>query len=220
MITTVGTIILNNLSQEIRDSKFFSIMSDEVADISNIENLSVMIRFLHSNKTVREEFMEFWLCEDGASGAAIRDLIIGAVGDWGLSMDDCRGQCYDGAGNMSGRLNGASSLIRAEHDKAIYVHCMNHMLNLCVADTCQLPLVRNMMDVVRKLSEFFDNSPKWQQQFDQQDYSTDACCQPLCSSKCVSNKVDWEHWWYASNCGASSPSCGYTWRHFNEQKYS
>ena len=83
-------------------------------------------------------------------------------------MDDCRGQCYDGAGNMSGRLNGASSLIRAEHDKAIYVHCMNHMLNLSVADTCQLPLVRNMI-VVRKLSEFFDNSPKRQQQFDQQD---------------------------------------------------
>ena len=34
-------------------ANFFSIMSDEVADISNIENLSVVIRFLHSNKTVR-----------------------------------------------------------------------------------------------------------------------------------------------------------------------
>ena len=103
-----------------------------------------------------------YLSEDGTTGAAIKDLIIGAVGDLGLSMDDCRGQCYDGAGNMSGRLNGASSLIRAEHDKAIYVHCMNHMLNLCVADTCKLPLVRNMLDVVRKLSEFLDNSPKRQ----------------------------------------------------------
>ena len=81
-----------------------------------------------------------------------------------MTRDDCRGQCYDDAGNMSGRLNGASSLIRAEHNKAIYVYCMNHRLNLlCVADTCQLPLVRNMMDVVRKLSEFFDNSPKRQQ---------------------------------------------------------
>ena len=163
MITTVGAIIVNNLSQEIRDSKYFSIMSDEAADISNKENLSVVIRFLDSTKTVREEFLGFYLCEDGTTGAAIKDLIIGAVADLGLSMDDCRGQCYDGAGNMSGRLNGASSLIRAEHDKAIYVHCMNHRLNLCVADTCQLPLVRNMMDVVRKISEFFDNSPKRQQ---------------------------------------------------------
>ena len=62
-----------------------------------------------------------------------------------MTRDHCRGQCYDDAGNMSGRLNGASSLIRAEHDKAIYVDCMNHRLNLlCVADTCQLPLVRTI----------------------------------------------------------------------------
>ena len=123
----------------------------------------MVIRFLDSTKTVTEEFVGFYLCEDGTTGAAIKDLIIGAVADLGLSMDDCHGQCYDGAGNMSGRLNGASSLIRAEHDKAIYVHCMNHRLNLCVSDTCELPLVRNMMDVVRKLSEVLDNSSKRQQ---------------------------------------------------------
>ena len=163
MITTVGAVIVNNLSQEIRDSKYFSIMSDEAADISNKENLSVVIRFLDSTKTVREEFVGFYLCEDGTTGAGIKVLVIGAVVGLGLSMDDCRGQCYDAAGNMSGRLNGASSLIRAEHDKAIYVHCMNHSLNLCIADTCQLPLVRTMIDVVRKLSEFFDNSSKRQQ---------------------------------------------------------
>ena len=138
MITTVGAIMLNNLSQLISDSKYFSIMSDEAADISNKENLSAVIRFLDCTKTVREEFVGFCLCEHGTTGVAIKYLIVGAVGDLGLSMDDCRGQCYDGAGNMSGRLNGASSLIRAEFYKAIYVHCMNHRLNLSVADTCQL----------------------------------------------------------------------------------
>ena len=79
-----------------------------------------------------------------------------------LSMDDCRGQCYDGAGNMAGQFNGASSLIKQQHEKAIYVHCMNHRLNLCVADTCSSTLVRNMMGVVKKLSDFFSNSPKRQ----------------------------------------------------------
>ena len=48
MITAVGAIIVNDLSQEVRDSKYFSIMSDEAADISNKENLSVVIRFLDS----------------------------------------------------------------------------------------------------------------------------------------------------------------------------
>ena len=92
MITTVGATIVNNLSQEIRVSKYFSIMSDEAADISNKENLLVVIRFLDSTKTVREEFVGFYLCEDGMTGAVIKDLIIGAVADLGLSMDDCCGQ--------------------------------------------------------------------------------------------------------------------------------
>ena len=50
MITTVGALIVNNLPQEISDSKYFSIMSDEAADIANKENLSVVIRFLDSTK--------------------------------------------------------------------------------------------------------------------------------------------------------------------------
>ena len=83
-----------------------------------------------------------------------KDLILSAVAELGLSMNDCLGQCYDGAGNMAGRLNGASTLIRAEHEKALYVHSMNHRLNLCVANTCGIPLVRNMMDVVKKISDF------------------------------------------------------------------
>ena len=57
MITTMSAIIKNNLSQEITDSKCVSIMSDEAADKSNKEDLSVVIRFLDSTKTIREEFV-------------------------------------------------------------------------------------------------------------------------------------------------------------------
>lgn len=164
MIKTVGKYILDNLSREIRDSKYFAILADEAADVSNKENLSIVIRFVDKSHTIREEFVGFHLCEEGTSGQAIKDLIVNAVTtDLGLSMDDCRGQCYDGAGNMAGRLNGASTLIRREHEKAIYVHCMSHRLNLCIADTCSLQLVKDMMTIVRKLSEFFNNSPKRQQ---------------------------------------------------------
>ena len=57
---------------------------------SNKENLSVVIRFLDSTKTVREELVGFYLCKDGTTGAAIKDLKICAVADLGLSMDDSR----------------------------------------------------------------------------------------------------------------------------------
>ena len=158
-----GKYIKDQLSAEIRASKYFSVIADEATDVSNKENLSLVIRFVDSTQTIREEFVGFHLCEEGTSGRAIKNVITNAVADLGLNMNDCRGQCYDGAGNMAGRLNGASTLIKEDYNKAIYFHCMNHRLNLCIADTCSYQLVRDMMATVRKLSEFFNNSPKRQQ---------------------------------------------------------
>ncbi|XP_044172417.1 zinc finger MYM-type protein 1-like [Acropora millepora] len=125
--------------------------------------MSMALQFVNRNKAIRKEFVGFHLCEEGTSGRAIKEMKETAVTDLGLSMDDCRGQCYDGAGNMAGQLNGASSSIAKEHGKAMYVHCMSHRLNLCVADNCSLQIVKNMMTTIRKLSELFDNSPKHQQ---------------------------------------------------------
>ena len=59
MITTVGKCISNNLSREVRESKYLSILADEAADISNKEHLSVVIRFVDSEKNIREEFVGF-----------------------------------------------------------------------------------------------------------------------------------------------------------------
>ena len=162
MITTVGKYLLDKLSCEMKGSKYFSILADEAADISNKENLSIVIRFVDASNSIREDFVGYHLCKEGTTGVAIKNIILKAVSDLGLSMDDCRGQCYDGAGNMAGQFNGASALIKQQYEKAIYVHCMSHRLNLCVADTCSLTLVRNMMGVVKKLSDFFSNSPKRQ----------------------------------------------------------
>ncbi|XP_044164603.1 52 kDa repressor of the inhibitor of the protein kinase-like [Acropora millepora] len=163
MITTAGKYIKDQLSVEIRASKYFSLIADEATDVSNKENLSLVIRFVDSTQTIREEFVGIHLREEGTSARAIKNVITNAVADLGLNMKDCHGQCYDGAGNMAVRLNGASTLIKEDYNKAIYFHCMNHRLNLCIADTCSYHLVRDMMATVRKLSEFFNNSPKRQQ---------------------------------------------------------
>ena len=113
--------------------------------------MSIALQFVNRNKAIREEFVGFHLCDEGTNGRAIKERKETAVTDLGLSIDNCRGQCYDGAGNMAGQLNGASSSIAKEHGKAMYVHCMSHRLNLCVADNCSLQIVKNMMTTVRKL---------------------------------------------------------------------
>ena len=72
----------------------------------------------------------------------------------------CRGQGYDGAGNMSGKYIGASTLIKIQFPLAIYTHCCSHRLNLCLSTSCQMQLVRNMLGTLEKAILFFENSQK------------------------------------------------------------
>ena len=80
----------------------------------------------------------------------------------GLDMECCRGQGYDGAGNMSGKCQGAASLIQNDYHRAIYVHCAAHRLSLCVTNSCKIIQVKNRMATVKSTSDFFNNSPKRQ----------------------------------------------------------
>ena len=47
--------ISNNLSRDVRESKYFSILADE----ANREDLSVAIRFVDAEKNIREEFGDY-----------------------------------------------------------------------------------------------------------------------------------------------------------------
>ena len=52
-----------------------------------------------------------------------------------VKLSECRGQCYDGASNMSGSRNGVATQFMAEEKRAVYTHCYGHALNLAVGDT-------------------------------------------------------------------------------------
>ena len=163
MIDVCGKFISEALVNKVRKSKFFSVLADEVQDKSNQEQLAVNIRYVDENNEISESFLTFVHCHDGVTGRAVADLITKAIEDAGLNMDHCRGQGYDGAGNMAGKYNGAAKLIQNVHKSALYVHCFSHQLNLCVAATCKVMSIDKVMNSVRIVSDFFNNSPKRQQ---------------------------------------------------------
>ena len=80
-------------------------------------------------------------------------------------MQKCRAQTCDGAANMNGKCIGAAKLISNDYPKAIYIHCTSHQLNLCVAKSCSIQPVHNMMANVTKVNDYFDKSPKRMQFF-------------------------------------------------------
>ena len=64
---------------EVRKAKYFSILADEVADVSNTEQLSLVLRFVDENNDIREEFVDFLPCTNGSSGQALADMILDRI---------------------------------------------------------------------------------------------------------------------------------------------
>ena len=154
------SLLQTKLLTRFAEAKFFSFLADEAADCANVEQQSLVVPFVDKKHQIREQFLGFVPCKNGLSGEAIANTIQDFLGDRRLPIDDCRGQGYDAAGNMAGRLSGAATRIQAIQSKAVYVHCNSNLLNLCVASCCKELFVSNMMEHVRVVSEFFNFSPK------------------------------------------------------------
>ena len=74
-------------------------------------------------------------------------------------MRNCRGQGYDGAGNISGKYSGTAIRIQNEFPDAVYVHRASHRLNLCVANARSIQSIRNTFGTMKVVHDFF-NWPK------------------------------------------------------------
>lgn len=162
LISCTGEWIRNQIVQEVKHAKFFSVSADEAADSSNKEQLPLVLCFVDATNSIREEFVEFILCDTGTSGNAVAGKILEALEEYGLNVDYLGGQAFDGAGNMAGKYRGAAAVIQSTCPKAVYVHCAAHSLNLCVVAACNIQMVKNMMGNMVELCLFFSNSPKRQ----------------------------------------------------------
>ena len=160
LIEICGNLIRREICDEIKQAQYFSILADEACDVSNVEQMPIILRFVDSEASIREEFLGFSECSEGMTGKAIACAILRFVEDIGLNMEFCMGQRYDGTANMAGKCFGAAAFITSKFPKIPYVHYDSHLLNLCIASACNIQLVRNMMAHVRIVSDFFNNSPK------------------------------------------------------------
>ncbi|KAL4154106.1 hypothetical protein QTP88_001939 [Uroleucon formosanum] len=160
IIVAVGDVIVGKIVERIKKFKFFSILVDETTDISTVEQMTVCIRYIDtSNWIIREDFVGF-VEMNSTTGLAIKNSILDKLKDIGLSINNLRGQGYDGGANMSGKNNGAQALIQNDQPLAFYTHCFSHSLNLCLSKACNVPSIKNMLGIVSCIATFFSVSAK------------------------------------------------------------
>ena len=138
---------------------------DEVTDCANLEQLSLVLRFVDSEMQIREEFLDF-ITVERMNRESLSTTILECLQKWGLDIRNCRGQGYDGSSNMSSSRTGVQGRICAVAPLASYTHCQAHQLNLCVVKGCFIPQIRNASCVISGIARFCSNSPKRQHFFE------------------------------------------------------
>ena len=136
LVGVVGDSIRRDIIKEVKSARFYSIIADEVTDVANKEELSLVLQYVHERE-IREVFVDF-LEVERITGSVLGNAILEWLERNEVSPADMRGQCYDGALNMSGARVGAKSIVQEVAPKAMYYHCAAHRLNLSVVSACSI----------------------------------------------------------------------------------
>ena len=157
--------ILREISKNIQNSVYYTIMVDEVTDSSNKEQFVVCLRWVDHDLVTHEELVGLYAVDNITSETlvnSLKDVLL----RMGLSVQNCRGQCYDGASNMVGCKSGVATQIQNKEPRAILTHCYGHSLQLAVGDMVrEVRNLRDALDTTSEISKLLKYPPKRDRMF-------------------------------------------------------
>ena len=150
ILNIMANLTLQEKLKVIQEQQFFSIIGEERTDVSNKEQLSFCLRTVDENLDPFG-FIGFYELENIKSNTIVRvikDILIRL----NVSLENCKGQTYDGVSYMMVKKSGVSTQIFAEQLKAITIHCQGHSLSLSVKSlTNECDILRDTLSVVGEI---------------------------------------------------------------------
>lgn len=157
LIDIMGKKVLNCIIDELKQAKYYSVSIDSTPDVSHIDRLTCIFRYVLDDVPV-ERFVKF-LDMEGHTAKELSKSLLGFLSESGIAIENCRGQSYDNASNMSGRYMGLQAVIRERNPLAEWIPCFGHSLNLVgqSAVNC-VPSATAFFDFITRLYTFFSAS--------------------------------------------------------------
>jgi hypothetical protein len=159
LITSIGDLITAKIVTEVKEAGMFSVLVDETADVSQREQVSLTFRIVSKEGEVVELFAGF-VTTEALTGKGLAQVVKDFLTKLRLDLGMCRGQGYDGAAAMSGRMNGCQAVILEAQPLASFVHCASHRLNLAISDTCNVTEFKVAFGTLSSVSNFILGSPQ------------------------------------------------------------
>ncbi len=141
---------------ELKKSEFISLSVDESLDISEADNLVLVIRYFTSNSVV-ERFINLFQLDEKTGNA-----IFNAVKDF-LKKENLDSKVVaistDGGGSMIGKEKGFASRMKNYKPGIIFTHCIAHKTALSIKDLVEImPELSYLNSIHNSLISFLSDS--------------------------------------------------------------
>ena len=109
-ISLLADAVVDEIILQVKQAKYFTLLLDETADVSRQEQLSFILRYVNGSGKINEHFIGVTAVKQ-TDHETLTLAIKETFQKYGLSLQDLRGQRYDGAANMSGHYSGVQAMI-------------------------------------------------------------------------------------------------------------
>ncbi|XP_029027573.1 THAP domain containing 12b isoform X2 [Betta splendens] len=146
--------VREEMLMEVRESRFFSLVTGELVEISTEKHLPIFLRFVNQQNVLREEFLDF-VPFNGDESTLVERLEAQLTDRWGLSMEDCRGQAHKATGTSTIKMKAVAVLLMEKYPLALHMPCSHMTLNIHLANSLPFPNVQVVMETIRRIGAFF-----------------------------------------------------------------
>ena len=158
----------------VNKAPYIAILADETRDISNTEQLNIVIWWVSEAYKVNEDSTGM-VKVPKRTADILRKTILDVLTRCSLPLENCCGQRYDGASiNKSGYRSGVAKQIMDMNKAAVHVHCLAHYKNLCLQDVGKkIRSKRDALDLVMEIGQLIKLSPKRDHLFGEKQHEND-----------------------------------------------
>ncbi|XP_069615849.1 zinc finger MYM-type protein 1-like [Ranitomeya imitator] len=110
MIQLLSNGIQEKILDNVKTAKYFSVVLDCTSDVSHVEQMTIIVRFVSTSEDkkfeIKEHFLGFIPVSD-TTGGGLTAAVLNKFEELSLSVDNLRGQGYDNGSNMKSEVHDA-----------------------------------------------------------------------------------------------------------------